>query len=124
MVNTPVIAGDLITVDLSIVSTDGSTWEDVAVLDVLPGGMEFELPSLATSAGAKNVKMADVDRVEFRDDRVVAFLTVNGKIQHMKYVLRAVVPGEFAVPAVDALAMYDPDGHGRSKASRVRISLP
>ena len=123
-VNTKVNAGDLITVDLSIVSTDGSTWHDVALLDVLPGGMEFELPSLATSAGSKNVKLADVDRVEFRDDRVVAFLTVDGRIQHLKYVLRAVVPGEFAVPAVDALAMYDPDGHGRSIASSVRIDLP
>ena len=123
-VNTPVAAGDLITVDVSIVSTDGSRWEDVAVLDVLPGGMEFELPSLATSAGGSQVKMAAVDRVEFRDDRVVAFLTVDDKIRHLQYVLRAVVPGEFAVPAVDALAMYNPDGHGRSKSSSVKIRLP
>jgi uncharacterized protein YfaS (alpha-2-macroglobulin family) len=123
-VNTPVQAGDLITVDLSVESVDGSRITDVALLDVLPGCMEFELPSLATSAGRSNFKMADVDRVEFRDDRVVAFLTVDGHVRHLQYVIRAVVPGEFVIPAVDALAMYDPDGHGRSTSSHVTVSLP
>ncbi|MCH2137207.1 MAG: hypothetical protein MK101_11630, partial [Phycisphaerales bacterium] len=117
-------AGDLITVDLQLTARSGQRWNDVALVDVLPGGMEFELPSLATSAGKAEVKLADVDRAEFRDDRLVAFLTVDDTPRHVRYVMRAVVPGDWALPATDALAMYDPEGHGRSASGRCRIELP
>ncbi|MCH2135349.1 MAG: MG2 domain-containing protein [Phycisphaerales bacterium] len=122
--STPVQAGDLITVDLQLEARPGRRWTDVALVDVLPGGMEFELPSLATSAGKDDVKLADVDRVEFRDDRLVAFLTVDDTPRRVRYVMRAVVPGDWALPATDALAMYDPEGHGRSASGRCRIELP
>ncbi|HIN09727.1 MAG TPA: hypothetical protein EYM64_04030 [Phycisphaerales bacterium] len=119
----PVTAGDLITVDLEVISRSGFTYRNVAIVDVLPGGMEFELPTLATSAKRDTTRMVDVDQVEFRDDRLLVFASVDGKPRRVRYLMRAIVPGTWAVPAPDALSMYDPDAHGRGAAGIVEIKL-
>lgn len=120
----PIEAGDMITVDLEVRSTNGMTYKNVAIVDALPGGMEFELPSLATSAGKDETSLDEVDHVEFRFDRLIAFATVTPKPRRLRYVLRAIVPGSWSVPAPDALAMYNPDAHARGWSSRVEILLP
>jgi uncharacterized protein YfaS (alpha-2-macroglobulin family) len=119
----PVIAGDLITVDLEVISTSGFTYQNVAIVDVLPGGMEFELPALATSAKRDTKRIVNVDQVEFRDDRLLVFASVDGNPRRLQYLMRAIVPGTWAVPAPDALSMYDPDAHGRGTAGTVEITL-
>jgi uncharacterized protein YfaS (alpha-2-macroglobulin family) len=121
---TAIAAGDLIIVDLEVLSTSGSTYRNVAIVDVLPGGMEFELPALATSANRDATNLAEVDRAEFRDDRLLAFATVTAKPRRLRYLMRAIVPGTWAVPAPDAMAMYDANAHGRGAAGRVEIVLP
>ena len=121
---TPINAGDLITIELDVRSMTGMTYKNVAIVDVLPGGMEFELPTLITSAGRDKAKLDSVDRVEFRDDRLVAFSPVTPATRKIRYLARAIVPGDWTVPAPDALAMYDPEAHGRGSASRVEILLP
>ena len=119
----PVIAGDLITVDLEVRSTSGFAYQNVAIVDVLPGGMEFELPALATSAKRETKRIVNVDQVEFRDDRLLVFASVDDKPRRLRYLMRAIVPGTWAVPAPDALSMYDPDAHGRGAAGIVEITL-
>jgi uncharacterized protein YfaS (alpha-2-macroglobulin family) len=119
----PVIAGDLITVDLEVISTSGFTYQNVAIVDVLPGGMEFELPALATSAKRDTKRIVNIDQVEFRDDRLLVFASVDGNPRRLQYLMRAIVPGTWAVPAPDALSMYDPDAHGRGTAGTVEITL-
>jgi uncharacterized protein YfaS (alpha-2-macroglobulin family) len=85
--------------------------------------MEFELPSLATSAGKDETKLNEVDNVEFRDDRLLAFTSVSPEDRTIRYMLRAVIPGSWSVPAPDAIAMYNPDAHGRGASARVEIAL-
>jgi hypothetical protein len=119
----PVAAGDLITVDLEVRSTSGLTYRNVAIVDVLPGGMEFELPSLATSAKRDSTQVLNVDQVEFRDDRLLVFASVDGKPRKVRYLMRAIVPGTWAVPSPNAMSMYDPDAHGRGAAGIVEIKL-
>ncbi|MBC8201182.1 MAG: hypothetical protein H8E86_03970 [Planctomycetes bacterium] len=119
----PVIAGDLITVDLEVHSTSGFAYQNVAIVDVLPGGMEFELPALATSAKRDKTSIVNVDQVEFRDDRLLVFASLDDKPRRLRYLMRAIVPGTWAVPAPDALSMYDPDAHGRGAAGIVEIKL-
>jgi uncharacterized protein YfaS (alpha-2-macroglobulin family) len=121
---TPLAAGDLITVDLEIQSVTGATYKNVAIVDALPGGMDFELPFLATSAATGETSLHAVDRAEFRDDRLIAFSTVTPRPRRIRYLLRAIVPGSWAVPAPDAMAMYDPDAHARGLGGRVEITLP
>lgn len=122
--NTPLAAGDLVTVDITVSTPTRQGWDDVALVDVLPGGMEFELPSLVTSAARDSVSLADVDHAEFLDDRMVVFLRVGEKKKHIRYVLRAVVPGQWAVPPTNAMAMYNAEAHGRTETRQVRIAMP
>jgi uncharacterized protein YfaS (alpha-2-macroglobulin family) len=86
--------------------------------------MEFELPSLVTSAARDSVSLADVDHAEFLDDRMVVFLRVGEEKKHIRYVLRAVVPGQWAVPPTNAMAMYNAEAHGRTETRQVRIAMP
>jgi hypothetical protein len=117
-------AGDLVIVELQVQSMTAMTHHNVAILDVLPGGMEFELPTLATSARGEAQKLSEVDNVEFRDDRMIAFASVGAKPVRIQYLARAVVPGRWAVPAPDALSMYEADVHGRGLGGALEIALP
>ena len=121
--DTPIIAGDLITVDLEVRSSSGFVYNNVAIVDVLPGGMEFELPALATSAKQDKTSMVNVDQVEFRDDRLLVFASLDSNPRKVRYLMRAIVPGTWAVPAPDALSMYNPDAHGRGASGIVKIEL-
>ena len=49
--------------------------------------------------------------VLMRDDRFLAFGTLY-ESAYAIYTVRAVTPGKFAVPALHAEAMYDPDMNG------------
>ena len=95
---------------------------NVAILEVLPGGMEFELATLATSAASDKVSLSKVDHTVFHDDRMVAFTTLKSKPTRFQYVLRAIVPGDWSVPAADALSMYDSNIKAHGLGTRVEIT--
>jgi uncharacterized protein YfaS (alpha-2-macroglobulin family) len=121
---TALASGDLVIVEIEASSRTGHPIPNVAIVEVLPGGMEFELPALATSASTDKVKLSSVDHVEFHDDRLLAFTTLKTKPTILRYVLRAIVPGDWAVPPPDALAMYDPDLKAHGTGSRLEITSP
>ena len=56
-------------------------------------------------------KYCEFTRTEKRDDRFLAFGTIYDSAYAI-YTVRAVTPGKFAVPALHAEAMYDPDMNG------------
>jgi len=93
--------------------------EDIVISDILPAGLEIEDDVLATRMDfsgriPKNLqlnKRQTLTRTEKRDDRFLAFGTVYGPAYAI-YTVRAVTPGKFAVPALHAEAMYDPDMNG------------
>ena len=94
--------------------------ENIVVSDILPAGLEIENDALATRMDAsdrfpKNIlpssKYQRFTRTEKRDDRFLAFGTVYDHA-YAVYTVRAVTPGKFAVPALHAEAMYDPDMNG------------
>jgi len=107
--NRPLHVGDLIRVEIEVAAPDrrgGTTVENVAIVDALPGGMEVENPRLATSA--KTGQEEDLpDRVEFLDDRVLLFCSVGPERRLFTYALRAATPGTFVLPPVEASCMYD-----------------
>ncbi|MEE9381346.1 MAG: hypothetical protein V3V03_08070, partial [Hyphomonadaceae bacterium] len=59
---------------------------------------------------------------EARDDRFVAAVDVHSQVQTLAYIVRAVTPGEFAIPGVTAEDMYRPDVYARSAAGRITIA--
>lgn len=110
--------------------SDGSLAQ-VAVIDLLPGGLEAEADPVGGSrrhddedeaGGDENdeagaAKAADDKRwpriaarsVERRDDRVLFFLDRTVQRFELRHRVRATLPGTYAWPAVRGEAMYDPD---------------
>ncbi|MEE2879658.1 MAG: hypothetical protein VX593_11685, partial [Pseudomonadota bacterium] len=58
---------------------------------------------------------------EARDDRFVAAIDVRSDPVRLAYVVRAVTPGAFAMPGVNAEDMYRLDVFARSAPGRVTI---
>jgi hypothetical protein len=60
--------------------------------------------------------------LEVRDDRlVVAFDTLAPGKYRFHYVVRAVTPGSFTWPSVEAECMYDPAVRGRNVPSSINV---
>ncbi len=128
-------AGETVVVEIALSSE--RFLDNVAVVDLLPGGLEVENPSLegksewvarllgeaARQASAKSqVVLASPTFTSHRDDRVISFVDVRAGTCTMFYhVLRAVTRGEFQVPPVRAEALYDPRISSISGAARMSI---
>lgn len=112
--------GQLIVVHLRVVA--GSSVRDALVVDLLPAGFELENQNLGDSSASlkfstgslaqlvNNMQRADIAHQEFRDDRYVAALSVEqGSPVSLLYLVRAVTPGVYKVPAPMVESMYQPD---------------
>jgi hypothetical protein len=105
--------------------------------DPLPAGFEIETklgPDDAQGDGSKDSsngpyrflgRLDAPSAQEARDDRFVAAMTVGGDAGfNVAYVARAVTPGRFYLPAVEAHDMYRPSVYARSAGGRVEIVAP
>ena len=92
------------------------------VVDHIPAGLEIENLNLVQGEAMGSVAIAGIDpaaamadrriqHVEFRDDRFVAAVRLQGEI-NLFYRARVVTPGRFVVPPVYAEDMYRPDTYG------------
>jgi uncharacterized protein YfaS (alpha-2-macroglobulin family) len=98
------------------------------VVDRVPAGLEIENLNIVQGEGLANVKIGkDLDpaeamrerriqHVEFRDDRFVAAVRLEGET-NLFYRARAVTPGRFVVPPMHAEDMYRPDTYGLAYGS-------
>jgi uncharacterized protein YfaS (alpha-2-macroglobulin family) len=95
---------------------------DALVVDLLPAGLEIENQNLAQSAASldnassnvrqwhESMQNASLQHQEFRDDRYVAALKLNGYgSTHLLYLARAVTPGTYKVPPPQVESMYRPN---------------
>lgn len=116
--------GDLLVADVYVRADPGV--EGQMVLEcLLPAGWEPENPALGAS---KSVtwrpagRQGAVDHTEMRDDRVWMYGDAPGpQGAHYGFVVRAVTPGDYAMPGVTAELMYRPEVRGRSGGGRVRV---
>lgn len=92
------------------------------VVAPIPAGLEIENLNIVQGEAMGAVSIAGIDpaaamadrriqHVEFRDDRFVAALRLQGEI-NLFYRARVVTPGKFVVPPVYAEDMYRPDTYG------------
>ncbi|MGV8918237.1 MAG: alpha-2-macroglobulin family protein [Pseudomonas sp.] len=113
-------SGDLVLVHLEVKAKQRVP--DALVVDLLPAGLELENQNLAQSAASledasSQVKQwqtamqnAAVKHQEFRDDRYVAALDLDGYAStHLLYLARAVTPGTYRVPPPQVESMYRPN---------------
>src|SRR5262245_7990822 len=125
-----------------IVNIDGrnldGAYHEVALLDLLPAG--FEIESVLNEDTVKSFpflgKLTDTRIAEARDDRFFASLNLGrrpyrswwdqdnnfGNSYNVAYIVRAVTPGTFALPAVHVSDMYAPRIYGRSAMGSVTIA--
>lgn len=95
---------------------------DALVVDLLPAGLELENQNLAHSAASLedassevkewrvSMQNAGLKHQEFRDDRYVAALNLDGyTATHLLYLARAVTPGTYRVPPPQVESMYRPN---------------
>jgi len=121
---TQIEVGDLIRVKVTIEApelNDGRTLHNVAIVDALPGGLEIENPKLATSATFGEAS-AEPEHQQFRDDRVLLYTSVGSTKKTFRYAVRAVTPGSFKQPPVQASCMYDPGFASVSGGGRIEVA--
>lgn len=122
--------GEEITVRLRVRSTDKNEVQNIAVADVLPGGLEPVLTNPADSpddsaplwrkrlagSGSWSLQYADI-----REDRVLFYGHVSRYQNEVTYKVRATNVGEFVVPGAWGEAMYDRKTFARSAGGKFSI---
>ena len=120
---------------------------ELAVLDLLPAGLEIEGILTDQSAGYADLNLSNARVQEKRDDRYVGVVNLphervydrdDGYYRYcdptsynhkcpdpwkfrFAYVVRAVTPGQFTLPAAKAEAMYTPSIWGRTGVSSLTV---
>lgn len=122
--------GDQLVVRLTV-SPHERRLNPVIMADLLPAGFEIETVLRPADGKRENAtsgafsflgRIANAQTAEAQDDRFVAALDVYAEPVVLAYVVRAVTPGDFAMPGVVAEDMYRPEVFARSRAGRVVIS--
>ncbi|ACT59991.1 alpha-2-macroglobulin family protein [Hirschia baltica] len=116
--------GDQAIVALSVRPLDKNS-HPLIIADLLPAGWEIQAVLTPNTSGPYSFvgDLSYADVAEARDDRFLASLTVrDGEQAMLAYVIRAVTPGDYALPGAVAEDMYRADVFGRTSAGRVKIS--
>jgi len=114
-------------------------YRQMAALDLLPAGLEIEMPVAGDDgkAYAWLDTLSDVVVEEARDDRFVAAFNIGSEYQQkpdpkkpppppptfrLAYIARAVTTGSFVMPAANVGEMYAPSIHARTDMGTITIS--
>jgi len=122
---------DLMVVVLTGRSTSGLDHQAL-ITDLLPAGFETEIASLASARQTGDYswlpELTQPIYAEYRDDRFVAAFDVydeNSGNQNREfafaYLVRAVTPGDYKLPAPSIEDMYKPTYRGRGAAGKTQI---
>ena len=101
---------DLVVAKITL-NPNGNTYDNIAIEDLLPAGLEIENPNLDTAQSLPWLtgNFAWCFHRDIRDDRLLLFTRpVHNKCEFY-YVARAVTPGKFIIPPVTAECMYKPE---------------
>lgn len=120
-------SGDLVLVHLAVRARQRVP--DALVVDLLPAGLELENQNLAQSSASladagsnvrewlQSMQNAQIKHQEFRGDRYVAAVDVDGYgTTHLLYLARAVTPGHYRVPPPQVESMYRPNWQALGRA--------
>ena len=121
--------GDRLVVALTL-QPERRALRSYVIADLLPAGWEIEAVLRPEDAGATGpyAFLGELDQpslAEARDDRFVAAIDArrheDGRPVRLAYLVRAVTPGDFALPGAVAEDMYAPEVFARTGAGRVRV---
>jgi uncharacterized protein YfaS (alpha-2-macroglobulin family) len=115
--------GDLIVAHLTI-RPDQDGLDNIAIVDMLPGGLEIDNPRLAGNAGLTWISEKSLvpGYLDVRDDRLILFVNLSKSgTYHFYYALRAVSCGEFILPSVKAECMYEPEIGSYASSGQITV---
>lgn len=115
--------GDLIIARLTI-TTRQDNLDNIAIVDLLPGGLEIDNPRLANNSNFAWLSegSAAPDYMDIRDDRMVLFYSFKkAGVYQFHYALRAVTCGDFILPPVKAECMYQPELSSIASSGQITI---
>ena len=128
-------SGELVLVWLEVKASQNVP--DTLVVDLLPAGLELENQNLANSSASlqdsgsevqnllNQMQQADIQHMEFRDDRFVAAVAVNqGQPVTLVYLARAVTPGTYQVSVPQVESMYVPQWRATGSTEGLLIVTP
>lgn len=124
--------GEEVTVRVRVRSLERAQINDVALVDMLPGGLEPVLQAVGddeeASADAPIWKKRiggdgswKMQYADIREDRVVFYGAVGKDLLEVTYKARATNVGDFVVPAAYGEAMYDRRVYSRSAGARFQV---
>ena len=136
---TQIKIGDEVTVRVRVRSLDRSRIDDVALVDMLPGGLEPVLQAASDGDGSGDAESEeasdeplwkrrlgvkgswDLRYADIREDRVVFYGSVGKELVELTYRARATNAGDFVVPPAYGEAMYDRRVFSRSAGGRLKV---
>lgn len=122
--------GDEVTVRVRVRATDRNYLPQVALVDILPGGLEPVLTSPSDSdspdtplwrqrLGGKSTWA--IDYADIREDRVIFYGNVTGGLTEVTYKARATNVGSFVIPAAYGEAMYEHRVFARAASGTFKV---
>jgi len=100
--------GDEVTVHLKFRSIDNTYLTNIAIVDLLPAGLE----AVPTSVRSNYSASWRPDHIDIREDRIIIYGTLSSKVQSFNYKVRAINKGIFTVPPIYGESMYNRDIYG------------
>jgi len=102
--------GDELWVRLKLRSLSGKSLLNIAIVDMLPAGLEALPREVRESDGGS----WSPDYIDIREDRLVFFGRVDPKVKEYSYKVRAINRGRYTVPPLFCESMYDEGVYGYS----------
>ncbi len=114
---------DLVVAKITL-NPNGHNYDNIAIEDLLPAGLEIENPNLDTTQSLPwtNEKSAWCARKDIRDDRILLFTKPVSEQSIFYYLARAVTPGKYLVPPISAECMYEPEVRSVTSQSEMIIT--
>lgn len=91
--------GEELMVVIRVRAIDNQYHDNIAVIDLLPGGFEVVTDS---------VQLRNIDYADAREDRVLFFTGIGPDAKEIVYRIKATNVGEYTSPPIFAKAMYNP----------------
>jgi hypothetical protein len=115
-----VTLGGELEVHLHLRTIAGATAENIAVVDLLPGGFEI----VRTPEVRRGVTEGSTWRpqyVDLREDRILIFGTGDENVKTFVYRIKATNRGSYVVPPTYAESMYDRTVYAQGLADRIEV---
>ncbi|MES2217115.1 MAG: alpha-2-macroglobulin [Pseudomonadota bacterium] len=110
---TSVGLGNELEVHIQIRALDNQYLNNIAIVDLLPGGFEVVRDS---------VKNDQVDYADAREDRVIFFASVGPDAKELVYRIKATNVGKYTVAPILASSMYDPARIARGLGGSMQVT--